>query len=94
MRQRQRRVLAAGDHQVQPRRQMVEQEDDRGVHGGAADDVVAVQDEDAGGGQRDQVVDEFAEPRPRPGGGWASSQADAFRPQAGANVRQAATRQR
>ena len=38
-RQRQRRVLPAGDHQMQRRWQVFEQEDDRGVHGGVLDGV-------------------------------------------------------
>ena len=57
-RQRQRRVLAAGDHQVQGRWQVVEQEGDRGVDGRGAHEVVVVQDQQTGGGQGGQVVDQ------------------------------------
>ena len=91
-RQRQRRVLAAGDHQVQGRWQVVEQEGDRGVDVRGAHEVVVVQDQQTGGGQGGQVVDQLGdhdlgrrrlrgvEPGQRP------------RPQAGAIVWQAATR--
>jgi hypothetical protein len=42
-RKRQRRVGAAGDHQVQPGREMVEQELHAGLHVGRVDDVVVVE---------------------------------------------------
>ena len=59
--QRQGRVLAAGDHQVQGGWQVVEQEGDRGVDGRGAHEVVVVQDQQAGGGQNGQVIDQFGD---------------------------------
>ena len=56
-RQGQRGVFAAGDHQMQRRWQLLEQEGDHGVHGRGAHEVVVVQDQDTGGGQGSQVVD-------------------------------------
>ena len=60
-RQGQRRVLAGGDHQVQRRRQVVEQEGDRGVDGRRAHEVVVVEDQQTGVGQGGQVVDQVGE---------------------------------
>ena len=56
--QGERRVLAAGDHQVHGRWQVVEQERDRGVDGRGACEVVVVEDQQTGGWQGGQVVDE------------------------------------
>ena len=44
-RQRQRRIGPAGDHQVQPRREMVEQEGHPIVDVTSVDDVVVVEDQ-------------------------------------------------
>ena len=57
-RQGQRRVLTAGDHQVQRRWQVVEQEGDRGMDVRSLHQVVVVQDQQTGGGQGGQVVDQ------------------------------------
>jgi hypothetical protein len=55
------RVLAAGDHQMQRRRQVVEQEGDRGMDGRGAHQVVVVQDQQARVGQGGQVVDQLGD---------------------------------
>ena len=60
-RQRQRRILAGGEHQVDRRRQMLEQEGDGGVDGRGAHQVVVVQHQQARLGQGGQVVDQAGE---------------------------------
>ena len=57
--QRQRRVGAAGQHQVQPGRAVLQQELDRSVHGRGLDDVVVVENQHrVGTGIGGQLVDE------------------------------------
>jgi hypothetical protein len=60
-RQRQRRILAGGDDQVDRWRQVIEQEGESLVDGGRAHQVVVVQHQQARGGQGGQVVDQAGE---------------------------------
>ncbi len=62
-RQRQRRVLARGNHQVQRRRQVIDQEGQRVADGGGLNDVVVIQHQNEGRRQRGDLVDQCGQDR-------------------------------
>jgi len=89
--ERQRRLGAGRDHELELARHVTGQERDRGVDQLVRDDVVVVEDEHDRGGQLAQLVDELREDHLDQPGSGVGSAASTAPPKPGTTVRNPAT---
>ena len=89
-RQRQRRIRSAGDHQVHLRRQVIEQEGQRGVNGRRFDQVIIVEHQHKPIGERGNIVQQQGQDRFDRRGCGDSSKANALAPRSGRSICKAA----